>query len=226
MSSGTLRRSIRQAKKNSDNQRVKIETYRLTQLEEHKRSIDLDTARNELQGPVLTKKEIIDLWNKQFGNDKIFGDCALCESKNAVNPVYAKILELRKTKTRIFVCQQCKVDAVDGWVQKRVITPIVEKQRLQVWLNVNMVRRRTTCFCCRQVSMDLFSSDWHSGHVLAEANGGTNTLENLRPICSGCNQDMSTKEMYVYMKDKYENVVIEQVVDIEALAQCLRLFSI
>lgn len=226
MSASTLRKSIRQAKKNGDTQRVKNETYRLTQLEEFKTSVNIETARNKLQGPVLTKKEIVDLWNRQFGHDKVFGDCALCERNNSVNPVHAKILELRKTKMRIFVCQKCKVDAVDGWIHKRVITPVVEKQRLQVWLNVNMVRRRTTCFCCRQVLMDLFSSDWHSGHVTAEVNGGTETLDNLRPICSGCNQDMATREMFGYMKEKYENVPVQQPVDTEAISQCLRLLNI
>lgn len=203
-----------------------MEQYRLTQLEELHRSIDIETARSELQGPVMTKKEILDLWNQQFGYDKIFGACALCENNNTVNPVYSNITELRKTKTKIFICQKCKADTSDGWIHKRVITPTVEKQRLRVWLNMNMVRRRTTCFCCRQVAMDLLSSDWHSGHILAEANGGSKTLNNLRPICSGCNHDMKTKEMYSYMKDKYSSIPIEQAVDFEAIEQCLRLFSI
>jgi hypothetical protein len=226
MSISTLHRSIRQAKKNGDNQRVKIELYRLKQFEDHKRRVDIDIARNEMQGPVLTKKEIVDLWNQQFGHDKIFGDCTLCEHTNKVNPIYAHVIELRKTKTKIFVCPQCKENAVTGWIQKRTISPVVEKQRLEVWLNANMVRRRTMCFCCRQVQMDMLSSDWHVGHIIAEAHGGSKTLDNLRPICSGCNQDMSTKEMYLYMREKYSNVAIEQAVDVEALAQCLRLFKI
>jgi hypothetical protein len=225
MSVSTMRKNIRIAKNNGDNQRVKIEKYRLLQLEKNKRKIDIETARNEVQGPVLTKKEVVDLWNQQFGYNKIFGCCALCQT-NPVNLIHAKVLELRQTKSRIFVCDKCKSDAKDGWIHKRIITHLVEHKRLKVWLNVNMVRRNTTCFCCRLVQMDLFSSDWHSGHVISKATGGNTSLENLRPICSGCNQDMKTMDMYSYMQKKYTNVSVEKSVDLETLSQCLRLFQI
>lgn len=226
MSLSSLRRSIRLSQKNNDKWRVKIDQYRLKKLETENKTIDLETARTEIQGPILTKKDILDLWNKQFGNDKIFGDCALCENKNFVNPIYANVIELKKTKTKIFVCYQCKADAPDGWIHKRVITPTVEKQRLQVWLNINTVRRRSLCFCCQLVAMDILSSDWHAGHIVAEANGGIKNIDNLRPVCSGCNQDMNTKNMYSYMKEKYEKTATDQKVDVELIEQCLRMLKI
>lgn len=51
----------------------------------------------------------------------------------------------------------------------------------------------TECLCCytRQIKMNNF----HCGHVIAEANGGRATVDNLRPICATCNTSMRTKTM-------------------------------
>jgi 5-methylcytosine-specific restriction endonuclease McrA len=37
------------------------------------------------------------------------------------------------------------------------------------------------------------------GHVIAEKNGGTATIVNLRPICSSCNTSMGTRDMRDYV---------------------------
>ena len=57
--------------------------------------------------------------------------------------------------------------------------------------------RRFKCFCCRIQDITVLSAE--CGHVIAEARGGTMTIENLRPICSKCNKQMSTKFMTTYM---------------------------
>ena len=42
---------------------------------------------------------------------------------------------------------------------------------------------------------------YECGHVHAEKNGGSNTLNNLRPICSGCNRSMGIKNMELFIKE-------------------------
>lgn len=59
------------------------------------------------------------------------------------------------------------------------------------------------CWCCNEneVSQQCFEA----GHVKARVLGGKNTVENLRPICSFCNQSMGTQNMFRFMKDKSYN---------------------
>jgi hypothetical protein len=58
------------------------------------------------------------------------------------------------------------------------------------------------CFCCRIIEIQMRS--FHCGHVLAEANGGKATVENLRPICIKCNSEMGTMHMREFIAKFYE----------------------
>jgi len=49
------------------------------------------------------------------------------------------------------------------------------------------------CFSCRHENIDIRS--FNCGHVIAEAKGGTCTIDNLRPICAPCNGSMGTMSM-------------------------------
>jgi len=49
------------------------------------------------------------------------------------------------------------------------------------------------CFCCKK-ELDVFD-DWHAGHIMSHANGGTDTADNLRPVCGSCNLSMGTENM-------------------------------
>jgi hypothetical protein len=226
MSINTVKKSLRLATQSGNMVRVMVETYRLKKLEEHQQNITLETARDEVLGAVLLKKEVVDLWNELYGPKKIFGNCCLCECPNSVNPVRPNILELRKTQTRIFVCSTCsRNNILLGWIHKRTNLTVVDTLRLKTWLNLNLLRRQALCYCCRQVTMDMLSSDWHTGHIVSDKNGGTKTVKNLRPVCSGCNIAMGHQEMHDYMQKKYKHVCQDNPFDNEVLVQTERLFN-
>ena len=50
-----------------------------------------------------------------------------------------------------------------------------------------------SCYCCKK-PLDVFE-DWHAGHIVSHANGGSDTAVNLRPICGSCNLSMATENM-------------------------------
>jgi hypothetical protein len=50
---------------------------------------------------------------------------------------------------------------------------------------------KTKCLCCKLT--EITQLNFSCGHVVAEANGGTLTIENLRPICTSCNSSMGTQ---------------------------------
>lgn len=54
------------------------------------------------------------------------------------------------------------------------------------------------CLCCK--NNDIYSRNFEAGHVISESNGGTIELNNLRPICSGCNKSMGPMNMNEYQK--------------------------
>ena len=53
------------------------------------------------------------------------------------------------------------------------------------------------CWCCQTHKISVRNK--HMGHIIAEANGGTPTVDNLRPVCSSCNLRMRTQNMYDFM---------------------------
>ncbi len=48
------------------------------------------------------------------------------------------------------------------------------------------------CYCC---GGDLKQIHFECGHVISRSNGGSDAIENLRPICSLCNKSMGTRNM-------------------------------
>lgn len=53
------------------------------------------------------------------------------------------------------------------------------------------------CFVCERAEIS-FGTNVEYGHVIAVANGGSDSIENLRPICSSCNKSMGTQNMMTY----------------------------
>lgn len=54
------------------------------------------------------------------------------------------------------------------------------------------------CLCCS--SENISFANFHCGHIVSEKNGGTLTVDNLRPICMNCNLSIGTKNMEEFMK--------------------------
>ena len=62
--------------------------------------------------------------------------------------------------------------------------------REQVWLRFNGRKFEKKCYTrwCKN-KINVF--DFNVGHNIPESKGGPTVLENLRPLCSRCNQSMS-----------------------------------
>ena len=53
------------------------------------------------------------------------------------------------------------------------------------------------CACCRRT---ITQQGFECGHVIPVAKGGTDALENLRPICTLCNRSMGANHMDEWCK--------------------------
>ena len=80
--------------------------------------------------------------------------------------------------------------------KKKAIPKALKKIVWDKYIGANI--GMTKCMCCKhQVIRQI---EFHCGHVIAEANNGQTSVENLRPICAQCNLSMGKMNMNEFMK--------------------------
>ena len=80
---------------------------------------------------------------------------------------------------------------------------IAAKTRKAVWdTYVGPNKTETRCFCCRTQKITLFSNVNHyqCGHILSDKEGGKPVVDNLLPICQGCNSTMGAVHWDKYVE--------------------------
>ena len=85
--------------------------------------------------------------------------------------------------------------------KKKSIPKAIKEETWNKW--VGETHGIALCYCCRKAKIS--KSKFVAGHVVAEANGGVISVDNLRPICQDCNSSMMTKHMLDYIKEFYPN---------------------
>ena len=77
--------------------------------------------------------------------------------------------------------------------------PFPKVIRTQVWKSYfpeNTIIGK--CMCCQQ---EIHYDRFEIGHIVSVCNGGTNTLENLLPICGACNRSCGGKNLMDFAKE-------------------------
>jgi hypothetical protein len=131
--------------------------------------------------------------------------------------LYSLLKQCPQTENEVVLSDDIKQHILDNKVYKfskpdgNVIVTSLPKQRKQTIhhsLRVTCWNKyvgeeigRTVCLCCR--SHLITQLNFHCGHVLAEANGGTINIDNLRPVCGGCNSSMGTQNMQDFARDNF-----------------------
>ncbi len=90
---------------------------------------------------------------------------------------------------------------VEEWVRHCLENKIPSKlqdnfNREKVWLTFMGNKAKGNCYCCEEKEITPFH--FEAGHVIPKAFGGSDDVENLRPICSPCNKGMGTENLYDY----------------------------
>ena len=71
--------------------------------------------------------------------------------------------------------------------------PIPKCVRNALWINYFGDSRTGKCLMCKRESISL--SCFQAGHIIAEANGGKCSLDNLKPVCQLCNTSSGKMNM-------------------------------
>jgi hypothetical protein len=73
--------------------------------------------------------------------------------------------------------------------------PIPRAVRDSVWAKRNAEGLVGSCYVCEE---PLRFTDFECGHIIAHCLGGSATVNNLEPVCGGCNRDMGAQHLEHY----------------------------
>jgi len=97
------------------------------------------------------------------------------------------------------ICDNKQYDNNQHYIKnKRFAIP--NELRIKCWEKYNK-ELNGRCFVCNN---NLRYSDMHAGHIKPVYFGGKNTIDNLQPICLGCNLSMGIQNLYDYKKKFYD----------------------
>lgn len=87
---------------------------------------------------------------------------------------------------------------------KKYRTTAAGKEEMQQWWMTyygNVMQGK--CICCGINEVSFVCRTYEISHVVSKANGGTNELSNLRPLCRVCNNSMRTMNADEYISKYY-----------------------
>ena len=192
--------------------------YLSQSLKPHKPNIHLSTFLAQLNQATWwdtceDSKKLVD-WFEQ-ANEII----AIQNQKE--DPDYYDHVEKKKKKTKYglhissvkywwtkigFPASSCPVletipEKVEIEKKRKSFTPYERRQVWNQWIGQFHLIYESPCFigaCGNKIYRDSF----HMGHVVALAKGGSNHVDNLRPICETCNKTMGVENLYDFKERK------------------------
>ena len=83
-------------------------------------------------------------------------------------------------------------------VKRKSIDPPLRKQ---LWEKYIGQKTEGKCYCCWKNTITPFTycKTFHAGHIISRYNGGSDSLDNLLPICRDCNMQMGTENWDSYV---------------------------
>lgn len=97
-----------------------------------------------------------------------------------------------------------EVDAVTAIAANAKKRKAIKKPvREALWAQYHGNSIKGTCYVCQNNGINCYN--FEVGHVIAVANGGTDHISNLRPICKVCNCSMGTQNLEEYKSQYFGN---------------------
>lgn len=79
-------------------------------------------------------------------------------------------------------------------IQRKKLSPKTRQTTWETYIG-NSIEGK--CWSCDR---PICYSNWHAGHVKAHSKGGSDTVDNLRPLCPPCNWSMSNMHMAKFIR--------------------------
>lgn len=115
--------------------------------------------------------------------------------KRAASPVHVK--QLKDRKRPVAPVKEVKKPEVASIPYKKKAPPkslgkVVWRKKFGAQVG------EAKCPCCENEK--IYQDSFHCGHIIAEVHGGLTKLDNLIPVCSGCNGSMGTENFYEFKR--------------------------
>lgn len=127
---------------------------------------------------------------RHIANCKVKKSNEISELKNLVLKMHEKISDLEDQKNGAIIYKQ-----IPKTIKAMVWNECIGKE--------NGIGQ---CYVCQT---DIDSKHFEAGHIIAKANGGSNTTDNLRPVCSLCNKSIGKNNMDLF-KEQYINQIAQK----------------
>ena len=157
------------------------------------------------------------LWVKEYGTKAGEARCFVCPRTIYATSFYGGyiipiknggVAEINNLKC---ICYHChKLQGSQGleeyinnfysgkYDNKTIKQPIPKDIKTSLWnITFGSNMREANCYVC---TSKITSSTFQAGHILAESKGGTISLDNLKCICSTCNQSMGNRHLEEFKK--------------------------
>lgn len=97
------------------------------------------------------------------------------------------------------------IGRIRSWFTSHPPPPVKHRRipqtvRRDVWLTHIGEKFHGKCYVCEK-KIDPFQ--FEASHVVAQTQGGSNVVENLRPCCALCNRSMGIQNLELFKKEYY-----------------------
>lgn len=143
-------------------------------------------------------KKYVDLCrNINLINGDVTVNLMLVENKNKTLQSVGFVKQFYENCNLIDHYDNLMVVDVDQKYKKK---SICASKKTDVWnYYIGETFGKSRCMCCK--IKEITSRNFDVGHIVAEVNGGSQDLCNLRPICRQCNLSMRSTDMRLFMID-------------------------
>jgi hypothetical protein len=120
------------------------------------------------------------------------------------NCISNKSIDVKPTQSKSVQSKSMNIKLKKGFVKnknyrKKSIPKSLKKQTWDKWVGPSI--GATKCLCCEHE--EIRQIEFHCGHIIAEADGGSTTVDNLLPICAQCNLSMGKMNLYEFKKEYF-----------------------
>lgn len=126
--------------------------------------------------------------------------CMIVSSCSDIFTYSVKLISKYVQDTTFEILEGSSSSTVTSDNKKKSRKTIPKAIKNQLWRRHFGNSMKGKCVCC-QNEIDALEG-WEAGHVEAVANGGSDHIDNLKPVCSTCNKSMSTMNLNEYI-DRY-----------------------
>ena len=161
---------------------------------------ELELMKKKLDDQIEKEKERVEKEKERVEKERVEKENFKLEQERLkAEKVQKDKAEQQKVKAEQKVKADAQMISDEDPEKKKKKQTIPKSVKTHVWdLYIGKHINEHRCLCCKKSYIQITNFD--TGHVLSEKDGGTHEISNLRPICAVCNHSMGSENMIDFVK--------------------------